>query len=74
MGTAFEFGYELTLFLRNLQGTADLGWSFSLPEGYTMTSARGLAVNLPAVPEPAHWALMLGGLAMLGACHRLRRS
>ena len=72
VGTAFEFGYELTLFLRNLQGTADMGWSFSLPEGYTMTSARGLAVNLPAVPEPAHWMLMLGGLAALGAWRRWR--
>lgn len=72
VGTAFEFGYELTLALRNLQGTADMGWSFSLPEGYIMTSARGLAVNLPAVPEPAHWMLMLGGLAALAGWRRWR--
>lgn len=72
VGTPFEFGFEATVFNRNLDTSASLHWSFSLPEGYTMTSARGLSVNLPAVPEPAHWMLMLGGLAALAGWRRVR--
>jgi hypothetical protein len=29
-------------------------------------------VNIAAVPEPANWALMLGGLAALGSLVRRR--
>lgn len=31
-------------------------------------------VSIQAVPEPASWAMMLGGLGILGACLRGRRS
>ena len=37
---------------------------YSLPDGYVLTSARGLSVNAP-VPEISSWILMLAGLASL---------
>ncbi len=33
-----------------------------------------LSPNGTAVPEPATWSILLGGLSMLGCCLRLRRS
>ncbi|MBN8830607.1 MAG: PEPxxWA-CTERM sorting domain-containing protein [Sphingomonadales bacterium] len=31
-------------------------------------------VSPPAVPEPATWAMMIGGLALVGAAMRARRA
>ena len=48
----------------------------ALPVGVTYGSASGVFLTDlggPGVPEPASWALMLGGFALLGAAMRRRR-
>lgn len=43
---------------------ARIGTSLTLPEGVGNAMAP--------VPEPGSWALMLGGMAILAVCQRLR--
>jgi hypothetical protein len=57
-------------------GAADLGNTagirFELPSSVSFSSSSGQF--LAAVPEPASWALMLGGFGLLGAAVRRRRT
>ena len=49
--------------------------NFDLPQGVSFTSASGLLLTgngVPAVPEPETYALMLGGLGVLGWMARRR--
>lgn len=48
-------------------GAADANWAGSLTFTYTPVTA-------PAVPEPASWAMMIGGLGLTGAAMRRRKS
>ncbi|MBB4154978.1 hypothetical protein GGQ80_002894 [Sphingomonas jinjuensis] len=41
--------------------------------GQTQDELFGLAISVPAVPEPATWAMMIVGFAMVGAASRYRR-
>lgn len=64
-GQAFELGSELTISVLNLDVSfSQVQWSFDVPDGYALTSTRGLSVG--AVPEPGGTAMMLAGLAALG--------
>ena len=47
--------------------------SFANAADYTITVEGGVGNALPAVPEPGVWALLLPGLAGLGAAGRRRR-
>jgi PEP-CTERM motif len=42
--------------------------------GQTLTSTSSVLVNISAVPEPEAYALMLGGLGLLGVMARRRRA
>ena len=71
VGTPFERGFEFALSSLNSSLSFSARIEYSLPAGYSMTSARGLLVNAP-VPENGSWALMLAGMAGL-AGFRLTR-
>ena len=70
-GIPFEYGFELALSSMNTAMDFSARVEYSLPAGYTLTSTRGLAVN---VPEPAAWALMLAGLAAAPLLLRSRQA
>ncbi|WP_457428064.1 hypothetical protein [Roseateles sp. P5_E7] len=70
VGTPFERGFEFALSTLNTSLSFTARVEYSLPDGYTLTSARGLAVN--AVPENGSWALMLAGLAGLASLRLVR--
>lgn len=71
-GQAFELGTELTISVLNLNVSfSQVQWSFDVPEGYQLTSTRGLSVG--AVPEPGGLAMGLAGLAGLGFVVARRR-
>lgn len=72
VGTPFERGFEFGLSSLNTSLSFSARIEYSLPAGYTLTSARGLMVN--AVPENGSWALMLAGLVSLGGMRLARRS
>lgn len=72
VGTPFERGFEFALSSLNTSMSFSARVEYSLPAGYTLTSARGLLVG--AVPENGNWALMLAGLAGLSGMRRLRRN
>lgn len=52
-----------------LQGLDASRWRTTLTYGDT-----GVALQISAVPEPQTWALLIGGLALVGAMARRRRS
>jgi hypothetical protein len=72
VGTPFERGFEFALSTLNTSLSFSARVEYSLPAGYTLTSARGLLVN--AVPENGSWALMLAGLIGLGGLRLARRA
>lgn len=72
VGTPFERGFEFAMSSLNTSLSFSARIEYSLPAGYTLTSARGLLVN--AVPENGSWALMLAGLAGLAGLRQARRS
>lgn len=56
----------------NFMNTASL--SLGLPNGVTYTSQSGVFLSqVSGVPEPASWAMMLGGFGMVGGAMRYRR-
>ncbi|KQV48176.1 hypothetical protein ASC95_19670 [Pelomonas sp. Root1217] len=72
VGAPFEHGFEFVLSSLNTTMSFSARVEYSLPAGYTLTSLRGLHVNV--VPENGSWALMLAGLAGLAGLRLLRRS
>ena len=46
---------------------------FGFPQS-SHTVTDGQAVGVSAVPEPAAWTLMIGGLGLAGAAFRRRRA
>lgn len=42
--------------------------------GYVQVTKSNLPVSQPAIPEPASWAMMIGGLALVGAMLRHRKA
>ena len=56
---------------------ATLVYSTSMPGNFVFAAVDDLiiaAVPVTPIPEPENWALLLVGLAALGACARRRRS
>lgn len=74
-GQSFELGLHFATYLLSV-GTSfsEISWSFDVPQGYQLTSARGLAVNVSAVPEPQTLLMLLAGLAVVGVGARRMRS
>ncbi len=60
LGQGYQYGYADTA------GTTLYGFRFE--------TTPGAAVTFGAVPEPATWALMIGGFAMTGFAARRRRT
>jgi hypothetical protein len=46
------------------------GYTLTLPEGATLSSASGYLYGTAAVPEPADWMLLLTGLGLVGLAVR----
>lgn len=67
-GSGFSFSNRLTL---NAGQTVFFGVSNNGEYTYDST---GLVGTITAVPEPASWAMMLGGFGLLGAVARRRKS
>ncbi len=59
LGQGYQYGYA------DIAGTTLYGFRFE--------TTPGVGVALGAVPEPATWALLIGGFAMTGAAMRRRR-
>ena len=76
VGRPFELGYEFEIY--GFQANIDFGDTFtvdfSVPAGYTLTSRRGLLVNVSPVPEPSSYALLVAGLLVIGAMAHRRLS
>lgn len=72
VGASFERGFEFVLTTLDTSLSFSARIEYSLPAGYSLTSARGLSVNAP-VPENSSWALMLGGLAGLAGLRLARQ-
>lgn len=58
LGQGFQYGYA------QIAGAAI--------EGFRFETTPGVGVNISAVPEPASWALMIGGFGLIGAAMRRR--
>jgi hypothetical protein len=75
VGTPFSLAYQIQLFSSNLNGTFDFFNTgvidFTLPPGYTITSAGGFG---PPVPLPGSVVLMGSGLLRLVGIAWKRRS
>lgn len=71
VGQAFDLGTKAYIDMAGLKLDVDIRWDYALPDGYSMTSARGLHVNTSPVPEPATAWLWLAALP-LWAARRLR--
>lgn len=65
------FGYHsLTIGHAGFQGLADEGWDAS---NVVVTQTSRISLDAIAVPEPASWALMIGGFGGIGVLIRRRR-
>jgi hypothetical protein len=47
----------------------NMGWSFN----FVLNNVSASYVDVGAVPEPATWAMMIGGFGMVGGAMRRRR-
>ena len=72
----FSTGKALSLTASDLAGLDAMGWGVSRLSGLKILAAIGsfspVGAGLPAVPEPATWAMMLIGFGMIGAAARRR--
>jgi len=68
---AFDFGFSGYAFELDLQNVA--GWSLAGSTPINGTLKLLSAPQSGAVPEPASWALMLGGFGLVGAALRSQR-
>lgn len=59
LGSGFQYGYA------QVAGSTLFGLRFE--------TTPGVGVNIAAVPEPATWALLIGGFAMTGVAMRRRK-
>lgn len=64
-GLGFQYGYA------QVEGTTLRGFRFETTPGLAVAISP---IALNAVPEPATWALMIGGFAAVGVAARRRRS
>lgn len=82
LSLSFDEGFSFAAGSYDLLGAGLLEGSFSgisysgLAAGYTASvlyTANGVQLNIAAVPEPGTYALLLGGLAVVGFAARRRR-
>lgn len=60
------------MFNRLEAGVVDLRWSRGGATDWTLVPTDALVTSPLAVPEPATWAMLAGGLALIGAAVRRR--
>lgn len=69
VGSDFYYGYARL----NGDGTLDFAFQSQANTGITAGAAITGPLAAPAVPEPATWAMMLGGFGAIGVALRRRR-
>jgi len=70
MGLNFNLGVDCQEAVCDFGSTGRIG--FILPSNVRFTSDSGVFLTAGAIPEPETWALMLGGLALVGGVARRR--
>ena len=74
-GQSFTLGLHFVALMFSLDTHfSEVSWSFAVPDGYSLRSANGLAVNVSPVPEPGAWALLLADLGLVGLRVRAKGS
>lgn len=66
------YRFELGVYNRLEAGVVDLRWSRGGATDWTLVPTDALVTSPLAVPEPATWAMLAGGLALIGAAVRRR--
>lgn len=67
------YRFELGVYNRLEAGVVDLRWSRGGSTDWALVPTDALVTSPLAVPEPATWAMLAGGLALIGAAARRRR-
>jgi hypothetical protein len=67
--------FSFCAFISNVSTAPNLIFLEQSPSaGGWIAQTRVLTVGAPAVPEPASWAMMIGGMAVVGAAMRRRQT
>ena len=74
-GVAFSLddGNAVNLWSNGVVPGTGLNYGFAITDRTDVLNYTG-SVSIQALPEPASWAMMLGGLGILGGCLRCMRS
>ena len=74
-GVAFSLddGNAVNLWSNGILPSTGLNYGIAITDRTDVLDYTG-GVSIQAVPEPASWAMVLGGLGILGGCLRGRRS
>ncbi|MDR2015613.1 MAG: PEPxxWA-CTERM sorting domain-containing protein [Azoarcus sp.] len=76
MGVGISFGYseeQLMYYPGDVSGPTYISFDLTWYTGFREITGMTLAYNLPAIPEPETWAMLLAGLGLVGAVAKRRR-